>query len=96
MPRYQRLYVWENHQVENMFEDLYEAFRTNKEYYYLGGILLVNDKSNMKIYDLVDGQQRFTTLWLLSVELGGRLKDFSVCDNQLRLLFSIRKRKAIF
>ncbi len=91
IPRYQRLYVWENSQVLTMFEDLYDAFSSKKAFYYLGGVLIVKRKNTPKTYDLIDGQQRFTTLWLLSVELGGSLIDFAKHKNQLRLLFSIRE-----
>ncbi|MEP6514507.1 MAG: DUF262 domain-containing HNH endonuclease family protein [Parafilimonas sp.] len=91
IPRYQRLYVWENSQVETMFEDLYEAYRTERSFYYLGGILIVKRKNSQHVYDLIDGQQRFTTLWLLSVELRGSLIDFAKYGSQLRLLLSIRE-----
>ena len=96
IPRYQRLYVWENSQVETLFEDLYEAYRTNRPFYYLGGVLIVKHKKSHHIYDLIDGQQRFTTLWLLSVELGGTLFDFAKFNSELRLLFSIRENIKYF
>jgi hypothetical protein len=91
IPRYQRLFVWENEQVETLLQDLYEAYKAHKELYYLGGILIVEQKGEVNIYDLIDGQQRFTTLWLLSLELGGSLAGFTKVDNKLRLKFSIRK-----
>lgn len=91
VPRYQRLFVWENEQVETLLQDLFEAFETKKDLYYLGGILIVEQKNGSCFYDLIDGQQRFTTLWLLSLELGGSLEGFTKVDGKLRLRFSIRK-----
>ena len=45
------------------------------------------------IYDLVDGQQRFTTLWLMANELGGDLQSFTRnTDQKLRLRFAIRDK----
>ena len=91
IPRYQRLYVWEDEQVETLLQDLYEAYKTNKELFYLGGVLIVKQPNEQKIYDLIDGQQRFTTLWLMALELKGTLNDFTVTNKELRLKFSIRE-----
>lgn len=91
VPRYQRLYVWEEEQVKTLFNDIHTASISGKEIYYIGGVIkVVTDKAN-RCYDLVDGQQRFTTLWLLANELGEDLNDFVKSDNELRLKFSIRK-----
>lgn len=91
IPLYQRLYVWEEEQVDNLLEDLHEAYVADKELFYLGGILLVKQENNENIFDLIDGQQRFTTLWLISLELSNSLKNFTTVNNELRLKFSIRE-----
>lgn len=97
IPRYQRLYVWENEQVDTLLEDLHEAFLAQKDLFYLGGTLVVKQNGNDNIYDLIDGQQRFTTLWLISLELRNSLFDFTTVNNELRLMFSIREdAKAYF
>jgi uncharacterized protein with ParB-like and HNH nuclease domain len=91
VPRYQRLYVWEEEQVKTLFNDIHTACISRKEIYYIGGIIKVlTDKEN-RYYDLVDGQQRFTTLWLLANELGDDLSGFVKSKKELRLKFSIRK-----
>lgn len=89
IPIYQRLYVWSEQQVKTLFEDLYTAYSTNKELYYIGGIVVVKNANGN--YDLVDGQQRFTTLWLLSNELKNSLISFIKKEDGLRLHFSIRE-----
>ena len=70
IPIYQRLYVWKEEQVKKLLEDTYNAYIISKENpendYYLGGIIAVK---NGKRYDLIDGQQRFTTLWLIGQQL---------------------------
>lgn len=90
IPIYQRLYVWTNEQVKTLFEDLFLAFKNNKGIYYIGGVIIVKNNKDKKLFDLVDGQQRFTTLWLLANELQFRLKDFIYRNENLRLQFSIR------
>jgi len=91
IPRYQRLFVWQDEQVNTLLEDLHEAFLADKSLFYLGGILIVKNKKEAAQFDLIDGQQRFTTLWLLSIELENELLPFTHINEKLRLRFSIRK-----
>src|SRR5688572_6116594 len=91
IPRYQRLYVWSDEQVDTLLEDLVDGFKSNNKMFYLGGILIVKSKIKEDLYDLIDGQQRFTTLWLLSLHLGNDLSSFMETDGNLRLRFSIRE-----
>lgn len=91
IPIYQRLYVWAEEQVKTFFEDLLTAYRADKDLYYIGGIITVENKQSENLYDLVDGQQRFTTLWLLSNELKENLESFTYSGNELRLKFAIRQ-----
>ena len=87
IPIYQRLYVWKEEQVKKLLEDTYNAYIISKENpendYYLGGIIAVK---NGKRYDLIDGQQRFTTLWLIGQQLQEDLIPFL----KDRMHFSIR------
>ncbi len=92
IPLYQRLYVWIDSQVETFFNDLHTASIVGKDMYYIGSIILVKNKSNNELYDLVDGQQRFTTLWLMAYELGNLLKDFRNKGKSLRIQFAIRPK----
>lgn len=94
IPIYQRLYVWEHQQVKTFLEDIHNAYQTHKNEYFIGGIVYVKDD---KFYDLIDGQQRSTTLWLISKVLGYNLDNYAfVNDNKLRLNFSIRENVTQF
>lgn len=91
IPRYQRLFVWKDEQVKTLFNDILTAAFTNQEMYFIGGILTVKYPKITNCFDLVDGQQRFTTLWLLANEMGSDLGLFTKRNEELRLNFSIRK-----
>ncbi len=81
IPIYQRLYVWENIQVKTLIDDLVRAYEhDDKHEYFLGGIVVVE---NGNLFDLIDGQQRFTTLKILREMLGdtGLTLDFKIRDN---------------
>ena len=74
IPNYQRQYSWTNDQLEALWSDLYEAYQNkneNNDCYFLGSIVVVNDKKGY--FELIDGQQRITTLMILMNVL---VKDF--------------------
>ena len=97
IPIYQRLYVWKEEQVNNLLEDIKTAFIDEKEIFYLGSTLIVENESfnNGKLYDLIDGQQRLTTLWMIAMVFKGDMENFikTEMDNKeiYRVSFSIRK-----
>jgi hypothetical protein len=67
VPIYQRLYVWGEDQVRTLLNDLVNAYERKEDLFFLGGTLLVEQPGEAgRHFDLIDGQQRFTTLWLLS------------------------------
>lgn len=88
IPIYQRLYVWEDEQVKLLLDDLISGFK-KKDDIYLGNIVVVKKSRDENSYDLIDGQQRFTTLWLLMTYLGN--DSFYEKDGKPRLNFSIRE-----
>jgi len=67
IPEYQRNYVWGKDKVEAFIEDIREH-RGNGEIkaYYMGSILLYAG-SEKNHYEIIDGQQRITTLSILSL-----------------------------
>lgn len=71
IPDYQRPYRWNKEKVKELLEDLREFFIEKPEPdldYYIGGILLYNNKKE-DCYEIIDGQQRLTTLNLISYVL---------------------------
>jgi uncharacterized protein with ParB-like and HNH nuclease domain len=74
IPIYQRLYVWGDDQIKTLLEDLKKGFEENaNKNYYLGAIMLTKNEEK---FDLIDGQQRFTTLWLIAKVLKYDLEKF--------------------
>ncbi len=65
VPDYQRPYAWGDEQVEQLWEDILIAFQEGMEEYFLGSIILTINKQNSKALDIIDGQQRLTTLMIL-------------------------------
>jgi len=67
VPPFQRAYAWEDEEVEVLIQDLMEAFRTGT-IYFLGAIVVIRPR-NRGPSDVVDGQQRLTTLTIMMAVL---------------------------
>lgn len=73
IPKYQRAYEWQSEHVNDLLNDLYDAYRQGKPYI-LGTIILYLNNLH---YEIVDGQQRLITLSILlrySIEENGLLE----------------------
>lgn len=67
IPQYQRPYKWEDEQVDQLWDDVYEAFQNEDANYFLGSIITAKPRDDEKsaYVDVVDGQQRLTTLMIM-------------------------------
>ena len=66
IPSYQRPYVWRDEDVIKLFDDIREAYAADESQYFIGSVLsAVRAGKEAGIYELIDGQQRTTTLMLL-------------------------------
>ena len=71
IPEYQRPYRWSSSSTNTLFSDTFEAFKSRIDEYRLGTVIL-HKTMNPITYNLVDGQQRTTTLSILLYVLGER------------------------
>ena len=87
IPVYQRGYAWEKKNLEDLWEDLYYLDSAKKHYF---GTVLLKDSGKtvetslaiLKRLDVIDGQQRLTTVLILLREIISQLKE--VGTNELR------------
>jgi len=63
VPIYQRNYAWESKQIEQLIEDINSSIDESDKSYFLGSLIVNQREGN--IYEVIDGQQRLTTLYLL-------------------------------
>lgn len=68
VPIYQRNYAWSEIQIVQLIEDIESSIGGFNDSYFLGN-LIVNQTDN-NIFEVIDGQQRLTTLYLLEKYLG--------------------------
>ena len=95
IPVYQRPYAWDLEQVGELFDDLVSALNHSEtEPYFLGSIVLIKHTSNPRS-DVIDGQQRLTTLTMLLCVLR-ELTDADwpgSLDNRIRQQADVAARK---
>lgn len=69
IPPYQRPYAWTVDEVSELFDDLYDFFLSEQdEGYFLGSIVLIKEETVPRA-EVIDGQQRLTTLTILLAAL---------------------------
>ncbi|MBS5802703.1 MAG: DUF262 domain-containing protein [Brachyspira sp.] len=77
IPEYQRPYEWSDEQVETLFRDLWEFTSTlggsqREGTYFLGSVVFYSNKNAEQ--EIIDGQQRITSLFLLLRAIYTKLK----------------------
>lgn len=93
VPIYQRPYTWEESNINDFLNDI----SVENDGYYIGNVLLIDkidqNHPNIKLQEVVDGQQRLTSLALILMAIFYKLHGFisSVERNQLSKLFTIQE-----
>lgn len=85
IPRYQREYTWRQHNWASLYDDVFD----NEPGYYLGSIIViqgpVSASSGIYEYEVIDGQQRLTTISLLLAALYKQINGYDdLIDEDLR------------
>lgn len=93
IPNYQRGYAWEQKHIDALWKDI-EIAEINKKDHYMGVLALTNTEElskkmlglnkNTNCYDVVDGQQRLTTMFIILLELSRKIneiKDKHICNS---------------
>lgn len=96
IPPYQRNYVWHTQNVDKLLDDILECFHSQTQEdrsaeYFIGTVILVPSGSAEGPLDVVDGQQRLTTLFMLLGVLSTLVEsdaDFKEIYNEGGLRFS--------
>ena len=86
IPLYQRAYAWEDEEIVQLIDDINDSTGD----YYIGSLVVAKVKGKVETYEVVDGQQRLTTLYLLLhylVSRGGQSG-----EGRKKLTFSCRQK----
>jgi uncharacterized protein with ParB-like and HNH nuclease domain len=82
IPEYQRSYAWGEEQCRTLWDDLVNFDAQNEEpTYFLGTIVFFENDNNE--YEIIDGQQRITTLFLLLRAIYKQLESMKENDEVL-------------
>ncbi len=96
IPVYQRNYAWGRPQIHALIQDVYDYYlksQNNPENYYIGSLVVAKKEH---YFEVLDGQQRFTTLNLLALFLKSKLSNSRLDQfNCIRLKFESREKSAI-
>lgn len=94
IPVYQRNYDWHIGQCGQLYDDLVDVVRCNRDNHFFGSVITVNDIGQH--FYVVDGQQRLTTISILMVALLNSVKDNKVTASDKLLSERISKKYLIY
>lgn len=72
IPVYQRGFRWTRQQIKELMDDLYEFQKEDKSTYCLQNVTIRKREDNK--YEVIDGQQRLTAIWILIMAYMGSKK----------------------
>lgn len=84
VPAYQRSYSWEHEHIESLLNDINDAIKNKEKEYFLGSIVVTGPAGQR--YEVVDGQQRLTTVSLLIAAI----KDIFDKDGDTEVVSSVK------
>jgi len=95
IPAYQRPYAWGKDQAKALVQDLLDAFDESMEdEYFLGSIVVVKQSSSSAEAEVVDGQQRLTSISILMATIRSLLPEGEGSDiTELLVSEFMRERK---
>ena len=92
VPVYQRNYAWRAEQIEQLISDVQDSADTGGAGgYFLGNLIVTTRPGNRPDFEVIDGQQRLTTLYLLLTVLAG-VGDSANDGHRDRLRYESRPR----
>ena len=91
VPIYQRNFAWEATHIEQLLGDILDAVRDDKDGYFLGNLIVTEPQSASTGFEVIDGQQRLTTLYLLLTFLSSDVVP-PLQEHQGRLRYRSRPR----
>lgn len=74
VPDYQREYVWQDKEVLLLLDDIDEQVGSTTSEYFIGTVLVAPIEGQRNNYEVIDGQQRLTTFFLMLCALRSLLK----------------------
>ena len=87
IPLYQRNFAWTYDEIEQLLNDVADAFQEKRDNYYIG-TLVVNEENGL--FKIIDGQQRTTALNLIALVLKNEF-DFNKLE-AVNLTFPARRK----
>ena len=75
VPSYQRGYAWEEKNINDLISDIEDARDSVSYKHFTGTIVLAKENSENPAFDIIDGQQRLTSLFILMKAIYDKTKN---------------------
>ena len=95
MPPYQRSYSWGEQEALDLLSDLREA-NASGSFHFIGAIVLIQSETNKHALEIVDGQQRLTTLTMVLCALRDFETDEDMAEGIHKLISFDERRETLW
>lgn len=92
IPAYQRNYAWRAEQIEQLISDVHSAMDDGEDGYFLGNLIVKARGASTRDFEVVDGQQRLTTLYMLLIAVDDHAGSSMHGDEAAHLRYASRPR----
>jgi len=94
VPEYQRGYSWEEKQRTDLLEDIERVYESENDYMHFTGTIVAAQNEDSGFYEIVDGQQRLTSLFMLCKVLNDDLnrQDLSAITSEEESRLKLNKQ----
>ena len=72
IPLYQRNFAWRIDEIQQLLQDVYDAYKNQAGNYYIGSLVVL--KRHTGDYEVIDGQQRLTVISLIAILIAKKVK----------------------
>ncbi len=91
IPVYQRNYDWKQENCKQLFDDLVKIIRKDRKSHFFGSIVSVHSDGEYNEFQVIDGQQRLTTISVLMLAMYNLMKAGTIVPAQANLADKIYK-----
>jgi hypothetical protein len=86
VPPFQRGYAWQESQIKQLLDDFRDFLRSDEPVYLLGQVIVASSVTEVD-FELIDGQQRATSILLILIALYRRFEKIPEVDRNQRCKF---------
>ncbi|AEF84579.1 conserved hypothetical protein [Treponema primitia ZAS-2] len=89
IPLYQRNFSWTDREISQLLIDILDSIKEERKQYYIGTLVICKNGDK---FSIIDGQQRFTAILLISLAIQNKYSNIEKFVEKINLSFEARQK----